>query len=68
MVQYKDWRLYIVLGGLVVIAACVGLTASRATALTSLLASLNGVDLAVGEAVLLHTLVWLTVLAEAVVL
>lgn len=66
--QCRDCRPYIVLGRLIVITTCVGLTTSRATGLTALLASLDRVNLAVGKAVLLHTLVWLAVLAEAVVL
>ena len=68
MAHHRTLESYVVLGGLIVITACIGLTASRATALASLLASLDGVDLAVGEAVLLHTLVWLPVLAKTVVL
>ena len=68
MTHHRIFEPYIVLSGLVVITACVGLTASRATALASLLASLDGIDLAVGKAVLLHTLVWLPVLAKTVVL
>jgi hypothetical protein len=35
---------------------------------TALLASLNWIDLAVGKPVLMDTLIWLTILAETVVL
>jgi hypothetical protein len=58
------------LSGLVVvtIAATGGRAASRSAGLTTLLAGLDGVDLALGELAGADALVWLTVLAEAVVL
>ena len=57
------------LGGLVIvtIAATGCLTTGRAADLSALLAGLHGIDLASGKLVV-QALVWLAVLAEAVVL